>query len=174
MVDWGTLVAGYAAGVSTIVGVRQLMSDLPRVHVSVTEDAEIIRPGTSVSENVFSLTATNAGHRPVIITSAGFVRARRGWIGIPSDWLLEGALPVTLGEGQYKRLILYKKYRTKENPGPPSGSVWFVTDSVGRTWPRRARWRIRVRRVGNWWRRMTKKEEPWDAAKKDEEARPLP
>lgn len=165
-VDWGTLVAGYAAGVSTIVGVRQVLSELPRVKVKAQYGMKVFTPGISDEEDVFCLTVTNAGRRPVLITQVAFLHRDRGWIALPGDWLHRGEIPFSLGEGQYKSLLLhYRDFTKEERPLPPEGSVWFVSDSVGRTWPRRAIIRLRRRRIGNWWRKKTKGEDPWEAAR---------
>lgn len=163
--NWTTAIAAYAAGVSTVVGARQVMNERPRVTVSVIPNAAIYGgPARDHKEEAIWLTITNAGRRPVIIKSVAFLPPKRGWFALPSDWIEKREVPFALGDGQFKQLILYKRVFSKERPPPPDDATWMATDSLGRAWPRAARWRYRARRLGNRWRRFVRHEEPWDAA----------
>jgi hypothetical protein len=163
--DWQAIIAGYAAVVATIIGARQLLTDLPHVNVSVSERSQIWGgpPGTPPDE-VTSVTVTNAGRRPAIITPVAFMPPKRGWIATPHQILQQ--VPFTLGEGENKTLVLHKKFFDSKNPGPPSGSVWIVGDSLGHNWPRKARVRVGLRRWGNWWRRTLMHEDAWEASER--------
>jgi hypothetical protein len=164
VVDWATAAAWYAAGVSTVVALRQLVTDLPSVNVSVSETSQVWgAPGTP-PEDVITVTITNAGRRPAVITSVAFMPPKRGWLALPYQFL--DKVPLTLREGEYTTLVLYKRHFSADKPAPPNGSVWLVTDSLHHTWPRRVRVRLLLRRWGNWWRKKTRGENAWEAAKR--------
>jgi hypothetical protein len=155
--DWGSYVAVYAAGVATVVGYRQVRMDMPRVMVTVRDGATLhTAPGQS--EDITSITVTNAGRRPIVIVQAGYLPPKRGWISLPHQLLFptqpgRTTVPFTLGDGEYAGLILELKHFTDDSPPPPEGAVWFVQDSRNTMWPRKARWTIR-------WRRLTRRNKP--------------
>lgn len=76
-VEWSTLVAGCAAGVSTIVGLRQIMVDLPSVRISVFRDARLLPQGTPV----MVIDVINAGRRPVFINMVGYLESGATFLG---------------------------------------------------------------------------------------------
>lgn len=141
--DWTDVLAGYGAGVASLVGLRQILTDRPRVVVGFLEDAVVFTPGVTGSERPhYQLTITNAGRRPVVIVQAGFL-AKKGHLLLPADWV--NGIPFTLGEGQYRNLLQPKNYPNVATVPIPEDPRVVVRDSVGRWWPRRRRPEMRWR-----------------------------
>jgi len=140
---WTTVVAGYAAGVSTIVGLRQILVDMPRVLVSHYEPS-LFQGGQKVGD-LHSVEVINAGRRPITIVQVAFL-APAAFMHLPGDWVHAGEVPFILHEGQYRTLVLRKDQLQREIP---AGAIWVAKDSVGRWWPRKFRLRVRVRTIRN-------------------------
>jgi hypothetical protein len=153
----GTVVAAYAAVVSTITGVIQLsnfLRDRARVRVTVRYKMQIVGDPSYTDQSLTIVTVTNAGRRPVTITTVG---ARCLY---PNDHIIlpncTPQLPYELTEG--KNLIAIM---------PPSDfdfstvDLWEAYDAVGRSHQLKiASWRTRTLSNLKWrleWRREAKK-----------------
>lgn len=136
--DWRTIVAGYAAGVSTVVGAQQVVRELPSVKIRAVRGATIHWPGAP-PESILIVDVINAGRRPVTIEQVAYI-SPEAYLSIPSIWV-EGVF--TLHEGDRRSL------RHPENGTIPEGALFAVRDTLGRWWPRRRGLRIRLRR--RWW-----------------------
>jgi hypothetical protein len=148
-VDWGTVVAAYAAGVSTIVGGQQVLRELPRVRVRLTRQATTFT-GTE-RRSVLVVSVANGGRRPVTIEEVYFMSSDH-YRSTPSTWLY-GAPPFTLLDSERRSLL------HEENGAVPDDAVFLVRDSLGRWWPRRRGLRVRVRRRV-WRLRSRRRREP--------------
>ncbi|MFY9585940.1 MAG: hypothetical protein WAT66_00640 [Actinomycetota bacterium] len=147
-VDWSNILAGYAAGVASIVGIRQIVTDRASVLVDFNADVIVFTLGVKGSEQKhYQLTVTNAGRRPVTIVQAGFLGAGVGLL-LPSDWINQ--IPFTLGEGEYRNLLQPRDYPNIADYPIPTRPVPVVRDSVGRWWPRRRRSRMLWRSAKAW------------------------
>ena len=132
--EWPTLIAGYAAGVSTIVALRQILVELPKVRIGVFRDAQLMPQGT----RVMVLDVTNAGRRPVIVNMVGYLGSEEVFLGIPILWGQE--VPFRLEEGETRSLQIDPSQLVI-----PEDAVFVARDTVGRWWPRRRRLQVWVR-----------------------------
>jgi hypothetical protein len=130
--DWTTIIAAYAAGVSSLVGLQTIFRDLPQVKIQVREGAHLIDHRADTRQEIVWVTVVNAGRRPVRIQEVSWlVRDPRYSRDIPSVWVDQ--IPKTaLGEGQSFDLTLDAALF-------PKGSTVVARDNVGRWWPRRRR-----------------------------------
>jgi hypothetical protein len=137
--DWSALLAGYGAGLATLLGIREIAVTLPRVKVRFDRDFELSGgPVGAARRKLYVFTVTNARQRPVVIKQAGFLT--KGPTILPSDWLQE--IPFSLREGEYRTLTIVEGTAAYDLPN------WtrpYAIDSVGRYWPRRTRFRVQVR-----------------------------
>jgi hypothetical protein len=150
LVNWQTAVAAYAAGVSTIVGAQQIIRELPSVRVIRTlvtylNDEGELHYGLSVS-------ASNAGRRPVTIVMVAWMSSKDWLVGV-GEWKAE--TPFSLVDGETKFLPWHRDLQSI-----PNDAVFVVRDALGRFWPRRRRWRMKLRRLRPKWRRDWHYEEP--------------
>ncbi len=145
MRGWQVGLAVYAATVATFVAIRELLSDLPQVLVKRFHTR--VHGSDGGTRDALSVDIANAGRRPVSITDVGYI-PRGGWAASPAKWIWEGGVPFTIGEGEYRSLLLYKDELDQQIP---DDAIWYARDSIGRWWPRRERLRIR------WRRRMAKR-----------------
>ena len=81
----------------------------------------------------FIMTVTNVGRRSIWVTGWGAVR-RKGTEGPPGRYVVPGALPRVLGEGEY-----VMEHTTDLSILSPEIARVFAWDSIGRKWnlPRR-------------------------------------
>lgn len=135
-VDWGLVLASYAAGVSTIVGAQGILRELPWVRIRTVRDATIRQHGKP-PQPVLIVSVANGGRRPVTIEMVSFI-AKGNYLSTPSIWVSE--LPVTLHDGEAHSLY------HPENGTIPQDAVFLARDKLGRWWPRRRELRLRFRR----------------------------
>ena|SRR5438270_8931342 len=133
---WTAVIGGYAAGVSTIVALRQMLVELPSVRIQSNPDAVIIGP-LEAGKQVHAVAITNVGRWPVTITFVGFLPSD-GFMSMPGVFSQE--LPFTLHEAEQKSLKI-----DLEIFDIPGGATFFARDNADRWWPRRRRVRVRLR-----------------------------
>jgi hypothetical protein len=144
-VPWTAVIAAYAAGVSTVVGLSEILRELPSVRVYYERAGKILTDHGRPLLTTDVLWIANRGRRPVIIENVGFVDplgdAAAELRYFETIELSEGrALPLRLGEGDSESFLV--------DTTVPQSAFIVVRDRVGRWWPRRRRIRMRVR----WWR----------------------
>lgn len=93
------IVAVYGAILSTIVATRQFFNERVRVVVTVNRNRQVVGDPRYKNKVLTELTVTNAGHRPVTITTFGTVPLypNTGLVAAES----RPALPCELTEGRY-------------------------------------------------------------------------
>jgi hypothetical protein len=72
LLNWTTVVAAYAAGVSTIVGGQQIIRELPSVRVRALRTGKIFYRGET-SHVALTVHVSNAGRRPIVIAEIFYV-----------------------------------------------------------------------------------------------------
>jgi hypothetical protein len=156
----GSVLAAYAAVVSTITGAVQLsnfLRDRARIKVSVRHNMQIVGDPRYDGKTLTMVYVINRGRRPVTITTVGaHMLYPHNHIVIPN---CNPPLPHELTEGKSLIAII-----------PPCDldfsaiDLWVVYDAVGRSYRLRvAPWYARIRSHVRWrrkWRREPTKKQP--------------
>ena len=128
------VIAIYAAGLSTLVFMRQHRLDRPRLKVTLSTTAPVY--GTQLGERFFRITAVNEGQRPAVV----------GWLSIelPDKRTLAlaagsgTALPARLAQGDAAHIEasyqdVYSALSRAALPAPVRVRP-FCSDSLGKTY----------------------------------------
>jgi hypothetical protein len=94
-----TIVAVYGAVLSTIVLIRQFLNERVRVIVTVKRNRQVVGDPRYKNMVLTELTVTNAGHRPVTITTFGTVPLYPNLGLVAAE--TRPVLPCELTEGRY-------------------------------------------------------------------------
>jgi hypothetical protein len=163
----GSVVAAYAAIVSTVTGVVQFFNyrrDRARIKVSVRHNQEMIFDPRYSGKTLTIITVTNEGRRPVTVNTIGATRPH------PQTHLVlldnRPSLPHELTEGKNLIAIL-----PESEIDLSTIESWYATNAVGQTyWLHVASWYARAmsrRRMRREWRRNK-------SGKKDSAVTPAP
>jgi hypothetical protein len=157
-----TMVAGYAAVVSTVTAIVQLanfLRDRIRVKVKVSHNMQIIGDDRYKDEMLTIVTVTNLSRRPVTITTVGAKRL----FPLKTHYVfpdVKPQLPKELTDGKYVQVIIKSDGLDVENI-----STWEAYSSTDKVFSlAQAPWRKRV--VSNWKSKRCLKQEAIEKSEK--------
>ena len=129
-VDWGAVVAAYAAVVSTTVAVEQYGQSAVLVRV------QAVLAVTLDGGEILQISVLNMGRRHVEVDTVAYV-AKGQDLTVPPSYT--GSAPFQVNGGERHRLNFLWKSEI------PKDAVFLARDGVGHWWPRRRRALMKIR-----------------------------